>query len=172
MRLPTAFPTLLDRPALQALVDELAAAPEIWHPHVPVATDGGRHYASLHRDAHVDLWAIFWMPENDTGWHDHDTSAGSVHVVRGVLSEHALRIGGDHQHRLYGAGTSFSFGPAHIHRLTCAEPRSVSIHAYSPPLWRMGQYSVSADGVLNRVSVSYADELRPLEPAVVPDIAA
>ena len=37
------------------------------------------------------------------------------------------------------------------------------MHAYSPPLWRMGQYAVSDSGVLRRVSVSYADELRPLE---------
>ena len=39
---------------------------------------------------------------------------------------------------------------------------SVSIHAYSPPLWRMGQYSISPAGVMRRYSVSYADELRPL----------
>jgi hypothetical protein len=39
----------------------------------------------------------------------------------------------------------------------------VSIHAYSPPLWRMGQYSVSRSGVLRRRAVSYADELRPID---------
>jgi hypothetical protein len=37
------------------------------------------------------------------------------------------------------------------------------VHAYSPPLWRMGQYAVDDDGVLRRVSLSYADELRPIE---------
>jgi hypothetical protein len=37
------------------------------------------------------------------------------------------------------------------------------VHAYSPPLWRMGQYAVSPYGVLRRTSVSYADELRPLD---------
>ena len=41
-----------------------------------------------------------------------------------------------------GAGQAFSFGPDHIHRLNGAEPGSVSVHAYSPPLWRMGQYAV------------------------------
>jgi hypothetical protein len=30
-------------------------------------------------------------------------------------------------------------------------------------LWRMGQYSVKADGVLRRVSACYADELRPID---------
>ena len=43
----------------------------------------GRSYAALHRDASIDLWAIFWLPENDTGWHDHDTSSGAVRVSRG-----------------------------------------------------------------------------------------
>jgi len=33
----------------------------------------------------------------------------------------------------------------------------------SPPLWRLGQYSIDPDGVMRRVSVSYADELRPLD---------
>ena len=45
--------------------------------------------------------------------------------------------------------------------MTCAVPRAISIHAYSPPLWRLGQYSVDAEGRLHRQSVSYADELRP-----------
>ena len=51
-----------------------------------------RTYAALHRDASVDVWAIFWLPENDTGWHDHDTSSGAVHVVDGALEEHALLV--------------------------------------------------------------------------------
>ena len=58
---------------------------------------------------------------------------------------------------------SICFGPDHIHRLTCEAERSVSLHAYSPPLWRLGQYSIDDDGVMRRVSVSYADELRPLD---------
>jgi hypothetical protein len=61
------------------------------------------------------------------------------------------------------AGRAFAFGPDHIHRMTGAVDGSVSIHAYSPPLWRMGQYSISPSGVLRRHAVSYADELRPLD---------
>ena len=60
-------------------------------------------------------------------------------------------------------GIVFSLGPDHIHRLTGAVHGSVSVHAYSPPLWRMGQYSVGADGRLRRQSVSYADELRLID---------
>jgi hypothetical protein len=36
------------------------------------------------------------------------------------------------------------------------------VHAYSPPLWRMGQYAVGVDGRVRRQSVSYAEELRPI----------
>ena len=152
----------LGGPELLEVVGRIAGRPALWAPHAPA---GGheRHYACLHRDAHLDVWAIFWMPENDTGWHDHDLSSGAVHVVRGTLVEHALRIGGDDLETIHRAGSAFSFGPSHIHRLTCREPGSASIHAYSPPLWRLGQYGVSPDGVLHRQSVSYADELRPLE---------
>ena len=32
-----------------------------------------------------------------------------------------------------------------------------------PELWRLGQYTVDPEGALHRISVSYADELRPLE---------
>ena len=146
---------------LVRLVTRVAAKPEQWAGHGdPHATQ--RTYAALHRDADVDVWAIFWLPENDTGWHDHDTSSGAVHVVEGALEEHALLLGAPERRKLHLAGSTFSFGPSHIHRLTCSVARAVSIHAYSPPLWRLGQYSVDAEHVLHRVSVSYADELRPL----------
>ena len=153
----------LDRPELERLAGAVAARRDLWAPHLDT-TAGTRTYAALHRDAAVDVWAIFWLPEADTGWHDHDVSSGAVHVVEGELEEHALLLGRPERRRAYGAGSAFSFGPSHIHRVTCAVPRAVSVHAYSPPLWRLGQYTVDGDGALHRLSVSYADELRPLEP--------
>ena len=152
----------LERLELVRLVEHVAERRELWVPHLDVNASQ-RTYAALHRDDSVDVWAIFWLPENDTGWHDHDTSSGAVHVIDGALEEHALLLARPERRTRYHAGASFSFGPSHIHRLTCAEPRAVSIHAYSPPLWRLGQYSVDGDGALHRVSVSYADELRPLD---------
>ena len=151
-----------DRIALGRLAEAVAARTELWHPHLdPHATE--RTYAALHRDADLDVWAIFWLPENDTGWHDHDTSSGAVHVVDGALEEHALLLAAPERRSCHRAGATFTFGPSHIHRVTCASPRAISIHAYSPPLWRLGQYSVDHEGALHRLSVSYADELRPLE---------
>jgi len=154
----------LDRDELAALVNRLAEEPSRWAALVGY-DDDERVYASLHRDDHVDIWLLCWTPVNDTGWHDHDTSSGAVRVVRGALAESNPRIGGEPSTRVVHASETFSFGPDHIHRLTGVEERSVSIHAYSPPLWRLGQYSIDADGVMRRRSVSYAEELRPLEPA-------
>lgn len=157
---------LPDRDLTQAELEELAAAiaqqPELWQHHV--GFDGEeRVFASLHRDAHVDIWLLCWTPENDTGWHDHDISSGAVAVVAGELVENNLTLASGARETRVGAGRVFSFGPDHIHRLNGAVHGSISVHAYSPPLWRMGQYAVTDAGVLRRVSLSYADELRPID---------
>ncbi len=146
---------------LVQMAESIGARRELWLPHYDEDARE-RSYASLHRDDEVDVWAIFWLPENDTGWHDHDTSSGAVHVISGALEEHQLIHGGPDRHRSHPAGTTFSFSPSHIHRITCVVPRAISIHVYSPPLWRLGQYSVDGEGLLRRQSVSYADELRPV----------
>lgn len=156
----------LERAELERLVDRLAGEAELWHEHVDFPDDR-RQFVSLYRDDYVDVWVLCWTPSSDTGFHDHDISSGAVHVVEGALCEATPRMGGSPSLRVARAGTTFSFGPEHIHRLTGHQPRSVSIHAYSPPLWRLGQYSIDSDGVMRRVPVSYADELRPLEAPVV-----
>jgi Cysteine dioxygenase type I len=147
---------------LRALASVIALDPIRWSESVAFA-DGQRHYVNLYRDNYVDVWLLCWTPDNDTGWHDHDLSSGAVAVVRGELVEHNLALGEDSVETVVPAGRVFDFGPDHIHRLTGRANASVSIHAYSPPLWRMGQYATGSDGVLRRLSVSYADELRPLD---------
>jgi quercetin dioxygenase-like cupin family protein len=152
----------LDRTELLALATALAADPANWEPHIQF-DDDHRHYVSLHRDAHVDVWVLCWTPSNDTGWHDHDISAGAIAVTQGELVEHNLAVGAESLRISVRAGEAYSFGPDHIHRMTGAAEGSVSIHVYSPPLWRMGQYAIGSSGVLRRISVSYADELRPIQ---------
>ena len=155
---------------LATLAATVAANPQLWQHHVAYDNEH-RHYASLWRDAHVDVWVLCWTPQNDTGWHDHDISSGAVSVVQGTIIEHNLRVGGPEKVTEAHAGTTFSFGPEHIHRLTGLATGSVSIHAYSPPLWRLGQYVVDDDGVLQRASVSYAEELRVLDALPEPRVA-
>ncbi|WP_030666628.1 cysteine dioxygenase family protein, partial [Streptomyces rimosus] len=158
----TALPARnLDKRELRSLVERLAGLPGLWRGEVAFS-DTERHYASLHRDTYVDVWLLCWTRRSDTGWHDHDLSSGAVRVVQGVLTESNPRIGGAHLATAVGSGASFCFGPDHIHRLTGATDDTVSLHAYSPPLWRLGQYAITEDGLMRRLSVSYADELRPL----------
>jgi hypothetical protein len=149
---------LLDRHELRELVDALAADGAAWQAEV-VFPEGRRHYVSLYRDEHVDVWLLCWVPGHDTGWHDHDVSSGAVHVVVGALLESNPRLGGAHLETVMPAGTSFCFGPDHIHRLTGTAAHSVSLHAYSPPLVRLGQYSFDRDGLMRRVTVGYTEEL-------------
>ncbi|WP_134742030.1 cysteine dioxygenase family protein [Nocardioides sp. 503] len=152
----------LDPDELAQLAASIAADPAAWDHHVGF-DDDDRVYASVHRDAHVDVWLLCWTPENDTGWHDHDSSSGAVAVVAGELAENNLTLATGGVETRIPAGKVFSFGPDHIHRLNGAERGSISVHVYSPPLWRMGQYAVGDNGVLRRVSMSYAEELRPIE---------
>jgi predicted metal-dependent enzyme (double-stranded beta helix superfamily) len=156
----------LDRPELLQLVRSLASEPP-WLRSDVSFSDEERHYVQVHRDPYIDVWLLCWTPRNDTGWHDHDISSGAIAVVQGCLEEQVLTVGAPSTRTAMRAGHSYSFGPDHIHRLSGLDAGSVSVHAYSPPLWRLGQYTVSDSGLLRRTSVSYADELRPLRAAAV-----
>ena len=103
------------------------------------------------------------MDDHDTGFHDHDVSSGAVSVVAGRLREERLALGAPVS-RVYSAGEVFDFGASDIHRMSHAGGGpAVSIHAYSPPLARMGAYSVDDETrLLRRVSISYEEELRPV----------
>jgi predicted metal-dependent enzyme (double-stranded beta helix superfamily) len=147
---------------LQAFVADLAARPELWIDLVK-HDSSQRVYEQLFADEHLTAWLICWMDEQDTGFHDHDQSAGAVSVVSGAVLEERLTLGGRPRGRVFRAPASFQFAAADIHRVRHAESDpAVTLHVYSPPLLRMGAYSVDADGVLARRCVSYTEELRPL----------
>lgn len=154
----------LERPELEQVAQGLAGTGELWQ-HLVKHVPGSRFYEQLWRDDHLAAWVICWMPEQDTGFHDHDLSAGAVSVVRGAVREQRLALGSEPITRVFEPGARFSFSASDIHRVEHwgTEP-AVTLHVYSPPLWRMGAYSVGADGALARHSMSYAEELRPLTP--------
>jgi predicted metal-dependent enzyme (double-stranded beta helix superfamily) len=153
----------LDRSELRDLVARLAAEPRRWR---SLVRDHGaaRQFEQLWRDDHVDVWVISWANGGDTGFHDHDVSCGAVAVVQGEVVEERLVLGGSPWRVRHRAGQTFDFDAAHVHRMRHeSDAPAVSIHAYSPPLWRMGSYAVGSDGTLRRQSISYAEELRPAE---------
>jgi predicted metal-dependent enzyme (double-stranded beta helix superfamily) len=151
----------LSGPELLDVVRRLAAAPERWS-HLVRHDPRQRLYEELRRDADLAVWLICWMDDHDTGFHDHDLSSGAVAVVQGTVAEDRLVLGGRPVTRTFASGDAFDFSAADIHRVrhTGAAP-AVTIHAYSPPLWRMGAYEVLPGGELRRHALSYAEELRP-----------
>jgi predicted metal-dependent enzyme (double-stranded beta helix superfamily) len=146
---------------LEAFVAELADRPELLIDLVKHDPDQ-RHYEELASDDHLTAWLICWMDDHDTGFHDHDISAGAVAVVGGAVREERLVLEGPPQSRVATAGATFSFSPADIHRVRHAgtDP-AVTLHVYSPPLARMGAYVVDDRGVLVRHSTPASEELRP-----------
>jgi predicted metal-dependent enzyme (double-stranded beta helix superfamily) len=155
----------LSGPELNAFVDALADRPELWIGLVKHDSTQ-RVYVELLSDPHLTAWLICWMDDHDTGFHDHDLSAGAVAVVSGSVREERLAIDGPPRRRTFAAGESFHFAPADIHRVShCGADPSVTLHVYSPPLLRMGAYVIGDDGVLARHPMSHLEELRPLEGA-------
>jgi predicted metal-dependent enzyme (double-stranded beta helix superfamily) len=160
---------------LEAVACQFAARPELWSEHVS-HDPSHRTYAQLLRDAHLDVWLLCWSRDHDTGFHDHDLSAGAVAVAAGSVREDRLVLGRSVEEpisRIATAGTSFSFTAADIHRvLHAGEAPAVTVHAYSPPLVRMGSYMVEPSGQLLRHPVTYEDELRQLDPSEMTRAAA
>jgi len=160
---------------LEAVACQFAARPELWSEHVS-HDPARRTYAQLLRDAHLDVWLLCWSRDHDTGFHDHDLSAGAVAVAAGSVREDRLALGRPVEEpisRVAVAGGSFTFTASDIHRvLHAGEGPAVTIHAYSPPLVRMGSYMVEPSGRLLRHAVTYEDELRELDPSEVTRAAA
>ncbi len=152
----------LSGPELEELAGALAERPELWIDLIKHDTTQ-RVYEELLADEHVTAWLICWMDDHDTGFHDHDSSAGALAVVSGAVREERLAIGGPPREDTFTAGASFHFAPEDIHRVRhCGPDPAVTIHVYSPPLMRMGAYEIGEGGVLARHPMTYREELRPL----------
>ena len=71
-----------------------------------------RHYEELVRDAHLSVWLINWTDAQDTGFHDHDVSAGAVAVVQGRVVEERLRVGAPPSRAEFGPGQASTSPPS------------------------------------------------------------
>jgi predicted metal-dependent enzyme (double-stranded beta helix superfamily) len=153
---------------LITVATQVATRPELWSECVSHDPEH-RTYEQLLRDEHLDVWLLCWSRDHDTGFHDHDLSAGAVAVAAGSVREERLVLGRSVDapiSRLAHAGSSFCFGASDIHRvLHAGNGPAVTIHAYSPPLTRMGSYTVEPSGQLRRHAVSSEQELRQMDAA-------
>ena len=153
----------LTRPELLELTAALGAERSLWQDLIKYDIVD-RHYVQLYRDPNVDIWLICWTETQDTGYHDHDRSQGAVYVCDGAVYEDFFHRDEDgwirERTNRHEAGRQFDFDASYIHGVRHAEGApAVSLHCYSPALWRMGHYEPDGSGVMRRVSVTYADEL-------------
>jgi predicted metal-dependent enzyme (double-stranded beta helix superfamily) len=145
---------------LEQFVAQLAAEPGRWR-HLVRHERDVRVYEEIFSDERVNAWLICWSGGQDTGFHDHDESAGAIAVVAGRVRDERLAIDSEPRAREFTAGQRFNIPPNAIHRVlhAGAEP-AITLHAYSPPLTRMGAYRVGAQGELERQALSCEEELR------------
>jgi predicted metal-dependent enzyme (double-stranded beta helix superfamily) len=150
----------LESHELRELAARIAAEPAAWR-HLVRFDREGRVCELLLEDDHVTVWLICWTRGQDTGFHDHDMSAGGVAVFEGAVREERLTLGGPPAEHLAQGGESFGVSAADIHRVVHAGgPPAVTVHAYSPPLRTTGSYVEESDGALRRYA--HSEELRPL----------
>jgi mannose-6-phosphate isomerase-like protein (cupin superfamily) len=133
---------------LKAMVHAVAAAPELWRPHVRHEMYR-RHFEHLVVNDDHEVLVICWEVGQTTLLHDHETSAGAFVVVEGSLLEDYGRVGSRSlRQRRVATGRSGSFGPGYVHDLVNpGRGLATSIHAYSPPITRLNYYAVLRDGV-------------------------
>jgi predicted metal-dependent enzyme (double-stranded beta helix superfamily) len=122
-----------------------------------------RTYTCVHRDDEVEVWVLGWCAGQATELHDHDGCAGAVYVVEGsVVEDRVTGIGGG-EIKLTSvessAGETFSFDGGRIHRVRhSGEVPAVSVHVYSPPIQRMGYYTIAADRTLARSVIDHSED--------------
>lgn len=135
-----------------------------------------RIYEQLEWTEDFNSWLICWDETHETGFHDHDGSGVSVMVVRGWIAEERLRLvdsAGIQPHStVYATGDTFDVGHHDIHNVKhMGSTPAVTIHAYSPPLVRMGSYGFGPDKELRRLPMFSSEPLRPLEAAALASLA-
>ena len=135
---------------LEAIVRQVAARGDLWRPLV-IVDHSRRRYELLYEDNWIDIWVLSWMPGQRTGFHDHDRSGVGLCCAEGCLDEGMLVLGDRAEPIRMTAGCSRNGPGGYIHSVAHVEGApAVSIHAYSPPLTVVGQYSQDAGGRLVR----------------------
>jgi Cysteine dioxygenase type I len=124
--------------------------PDLWEPLLVIDAQR-RRYRLLYEDERTDIWVLCWMPGQSTGFHDHDVSDVGIAIARGMIVERQLRLPTGATALELRPGDTRQGPAGYIHSVAHGEGiPAVSIHCYSPPLMKVGQYRVDNDGVLSR----------------------
>jgi len=129
-------PEALARAALHATTrqsaDLLAIAANL-----AVPRNGERCWLRVAATVEFDAWLISWGAGSAIDPHDHGSSAGALHVVRGYLLELAREptTGAAWSARELAAGDSIIVPRGRVHQVENPGPDpALSLHVYSPPL--------------------------------------
>ena len=143
---------------LRTITAGLAGRHELWADLV-VRDPNVRWYLPLHRSDACDVWLLAWERGQDTDWHDHGGSCGSLAVATGCLVEQYRVPGGRRiANRRLRAYEAVAFGPAHVHHVAHGGGGpATSIHAYSPPLAAMTYCTPTEHGLIARETVAVGD---------------
>ncbi|MEZ5080479.1 MAG: cysteine dioxygenase family protein [Thermoleophilia bacterium] len=132
----------------------------LWRDYV-VENHEFRDYRLIFENEFTDIWALSWLPGQTTGFHDHDASEVGICVAHGAVREwHPVHEAPPLDHVIAEGATQE--GPlGYIHQVAheYGDP-AVTIHAYSPPLVRVGQYR-ERDGRMIRLPEPGRTRLTP-----------
>ena len=137
--------------ALRVLVAGLAGSVDLWTGHLD-ENPATRTSVRLLATCDYDVWLLSWPPMTSVTPHDHGESAGVFKVVAGELVEIRWR-GLRRRSRTLAAGQVATMPRGTIHDVRAGTERSLSFHAYSPPLTSMSFYDGSARRPLRRTAV-------------------
>jgi hypothetical protein len=135
---------------LEAIAIAIRDRPELWEPLLYMDAHR-RRYRLLYEDERTDIWVLSWMPGQSTGFHDHDVSDVGIAIARGMIVERQLQLPTGATALELRPGDTRQGPAGYIHSVAHGEGvPAVSIHCYSPPLMKVGQYRVDDGGVLRR----------------------
>ena len=141
---------VLNTEELAAISQGVAERPDLWEP-LRVGDATRRRYRLLYEDDRIDLWVLCWMPGQGTGFHDHDASGVGIAVASGMVVERQMLLPSGATRLELRPGDTRQGPPGYIHSAGWGEGEpAVSIHSYSPPLLKVGQYKVNDAGILER----------------------
>jgi cysteine dioxygenase len=125
---------LREKDFLRAACEAASPAPADGTPYSRKIIYGGSEGESM--IAHWPAGSVCWP-------HDHGEAWGAVLVLEGKVFEREFILAGElresGEERVYGAGEAALVRPGGIHGMR-AEPRSITLHLYAPPIREMKVY--------------------------------
>lgn len=169
---PWPFPTLPQELRFLEDIDHVMESPELvrlvsrirdtgaWRDYL-VESHEYRDYRLVFENEYTDIWVLSWLPGQTTGFHDHDVSQVGIAVLQGEIRESHMHMGAAPTSHVMRVGDTQEGPYGYIHQVQHEDGElAASLHAYSPPLLRVGQYR-ERDGRMIRLPEPGRTRLTP-----------